>query len=293
MRRSRAEFGSLIVAGTLLGLGAAPAQQETGFTPILQLEKPVYVADEAIRFWVGVTSNVGIPERLRSSCILHMVRPDGSKVNERVAWPVDGDPSLSWKGGWGFGKQSPVPGRYVVSFECAGQRTGDQAFEVVPNPYSRSVEARWVFFDTKSGGDIHACGAVLHIENKTDRVLRFAKPGLSGSEVFINVKQFQPAFSESTFVPESALLRTDEIPSFSFERLEWGNQSRWPMIAVPAGGSVDRSLMLQSAYAFRADREYEVTISTVVTLFIGEHEDADAQLFPLRMPVSTTARFRW
>ena len=293
MHRARTEFGSLIVAGTLLGLGAAPAQQESGFTPILQLEKPIYVADEAIRFWVGVTSNVDIPESLRSSCILHMVRPDGSKVNESVSWPVDGSPSHSWKGGWGFGKQSPEPGRYVVSFECAGQRTGDQTFEIVPNPFSRSVEARWVFFDTKSGGDIHARGAVLHIENKTDRVLRFAKPGLSGSEVFLDVKQFQPALSESTFVPQSALLGADEIPSFSFERPEWSNQSRWPMITVPAGGSVDRSRMLQSAYSFRDAQEYEVTISTVLTLFIGEHDDADAQLFPLRIPVSTTARFRW
>ncbi|MGA2588982.1 MAG: hypothetical protein ABSH32_03630 [Bryobacteraceae bacterium] len=283
----------MIVAGTLLGLGVAPAQQETGFTPVLQLEKPVYLADEAIRFWVGVTSNVDIPEALRSSCILHMVRPDGNKVNERVSWPIDGNPTRGWKGGWGFGKQPPVPGRYVVSFECAGQRTGDQTFEIVPNPFSGSIEARWVFFDTKSGGGLHARGAVLHIENKTGRVLRFAKPGLSGSEVFLDVRQFQPALSESTFVPQSALLRADEIPSFSFDRLEWSDLSSWPMITVPDRGSVDRSLMLQSAYSFRDGQEYEVTISSVLTLFIGERDDADAQLFPLRIPVSVTARFRW
>ena len=46
------------------------------------------------------------------------------------------------------------------------------------------------FGDTKSGGDIHARGVLLHVENKSDRVLRFAKPGLIGSEVWLNVKQF-------------------------------------------------------------------------------------------------------
>jgi hypothetical protein len=51
--------------------------------------------------------------------------------------------------------------------------------------------------------------------------------------------------------------------------------------------------MLQSAYSFRDGQEYEVTISSVLTLFIGERDDADAQLFPLRIPVSVTARFRW
>jgi len=65
------------------------------------------------------------------------------------------------------------------------------------------------------------------------------------------------------------------------------------MVTVPAGGSADRNLALQSAYAFRDGHEYEVTISTVLTVFVGERDDADAQLFPLRIPVSGTTRFRW
>jgi hypothetical protein len=206
---------------------------------------------------------------------------------------MDGNSSRGWKGGSGLGTQSPSPGRYVVSFEFAGQRTGDQTFEIVPNPFSRSIVARWVFLDTKSGGDIHERGALLHIENKTDRVLRFAKPGLLGSEVWLLVREPQPPSSESTFVPQSALLRADEAPSYSLDRLDWSNQSSWPMVTVPAGGSVDRNLVLQSAYSFRVGLEYEVTIDTVLTVFVGERDDADAQLFPLRIPVGETARFRW
>ena len=71
--------------------------------------------------------------------------------------------------------------------------------------------------DTKSGGGSHTRGVLLHLENRSDRVLRFAKPGLMGSEVYLDVKQFQPPSSESRFVPQEALLRADEVPCFSFE----------------------------------------------------------------------------
>jgi hypothetical protein len=283
----------LIVAGIGLSVAVASAQQTTTFGPTLQLEKPVYVVDEAIRFWIGVTSDVPIPEGLWSSYIVHMVWPDGRRTDQHVSSTADGDPSRSWKGGWGFGSQSPSIGHYVVSFEFAGQRTADQTFEVVPNPFAGSIEARWVFVDTKSGGDIHLRGAFLHIENKTGRVLHFAKPGLSGSEVWLHVQQSQPPSSAHTNVPSSALLRADEIPSFTLDRLEWSNQASWPMVTVPDGSSVDCNLSLQSAYPFHDGHEYEVTISDVLTVFVGERDDVDAQLFPLRIPVSGTARFRW
>jgi|HubBroStandDraft_4_1064222.scaffolds.fasta_scaffold123725_2 hypothetical protein len=65
------------------------------------------------------------------------------------------------------------------------------------------------------------------------------------------------------------------------------------MVTVPPGGSIDRDLLLQSAYSFRDGHEYEVTISTVLIVFIGERDDADAKLFPLRIPVSAATRFRW
>jgi hypothetical protein len=89
------------------------------------------------------------------------------------------------------------------------------------------------------------------------------------------------------------MLAADEIPSFSLDNLDWDNQSRWPMITVPAGGSTDRGVPLESSYSFRNGREYEIAISTVLTVFVGERDDRDAQLFPLRLPVSRTARIRW
>jgi hypothetical protein len=288
----KARSASLIV-GVWLSVGVVSAQRAASFGPILELEKPVYVAGEAVRFWIGVTSDVPIPEALQSTYVLHWVLPDGSRTDESVSSTADGDPSRSWQGGWGFGTRTPSVGRYVVSFEFAGQKTADQTFEVIPNPFAGRIEAHWIFVHTKSGGDVHSRGVLLHIENRTGRVLHFGKPGLSGSEVWVHVKQFQPPSSDHTFIPSSALLQADEIPSFSLDRLDWRNQSRWPMIAVPIDGSVDRNLVLDAAYPFRGGQEYEVTLSTVLTVFVGERDDADAQLFPLRIPVSESVRFRW
>jgi hypothetical protein len=45
----------LIAAAMWLGVVVASPQQTTSFGPILQLEKTIYLADESIRFWVGVS----------------------------------------------------------------------------------------------------------------------------------------------------------------------------------------------------------------------------------------------
>lgn len=283
----------MIAAVTWLGAVVAPSQQTADLNPTLNLEKTTYAANESIRFWIGVTSTSSIPEALRSSCLLHWTRPDGARHDEQVGWPPDGDTSHGWQGGWGLGKQNVGAGRYVVSFECGGRRTEDESFEIVANLYTSNTRVSWKFTDSTSAGGVRSRSASLHLENGTGRVLRFAKPGLAGSEVWLRVKTSQPPSIDTTFIPQPALLRADEIPSFFFQKIEWENQSKWPMITVAPGGSSDRPVALQSAYPFRNEQEYEVTIETVLTIFIGESGDSDAGLFPLRVPVSTTVHFRW
>jgi hypothetical protein len=288
--RGWAGLAGLIAAGWL-SAGGAPARQTAGFGPTLELEKQVYTIDEAIRFWVGVTQESETPTALHSSCVLHIIRPDGSRLDEHVHWPMDGDSSHNWKGGSGVGK--PSLGRYIISFEFAGQRTANETFEVVPNPFSGSIRAEWTLGDAKSGGDAHVKRALLHVENKTGRVLRFAKPGLPDSDVSFRVRAFDPPSTQDAFVPQAALLAAGEVPSFMLDRLDWSNQSRWPMVEVADGGSVDRAVLLKPDYSFRDGQVYEITIHGVLTVFVGERDDPDARLFPLRIPVSGTARFRW
>ncbi len=70
-------FGLIAIAAGL----RVSAQQLTALRPTLQLEKPVYTIDESIRFWIGVTSETKIPEALRSSCVMHWIRPDGTRLD--------------------------------------------------------------------------------------------------------------------------------------------------------------------------------------------------------------------
>jgi len=289
--RSVAKPTTSLVVAAYLAVSIASSQQTSEFSPTLRLEKDVYLAGEEVRFWIGVTSQSKIPDALRTSCALHWIRPDGTRVDEHVAWPIDGDPASSWEAGQGLVNQSPSLGRYVVSFEFAGQRTPDQSFQIVANSFANSIEAHWIFVNTGSGTDVQERRLLLRVENKTGRTLRFAKPGLTGSEVWLHVKTFLPPSSNSTFVPERALLRVNEVPSFVLQKLDWDSQSRWPMVTVPPGGIFDRNVDLRSCYAFRDRQEYQVNISTVLTVFIGERDDFDARLSPLRVPVSGTAHF--
>ncbi len=283
--------GSAVIAA-YIGATVGFSQQTAAFSPILELEKTVFALGESIRLWNGVTAQTDIPESLWASGVMHIVCPDGSRIDDRVS-VRDGNPAHGWKGGWGFGERRLSPGRYIASFEFAGRRTPDRSFEIIASPLIQQIDAHWVFSDSKSGGDIHARGVLLHLENKTGRVLHIAKPGLSGNEVWINVKAIQPAANDTTFVPESARLEAGEIASYVLDTLNWDNQPQWPMITVPAGGFTDRDVRFQAAYTFVDRREYEVTIGAILTVFVGERGDPDSPIFPLRILVSATARFRW
>jgi hypothetical protein len=267
------------VSVSLGGLTFALAQ-----TPTLTLDKYQFFPDESVRFWIGVSATDPIPESMWESGAVHIVRPDGSKLDQHVSAPIDGNRSLSYKGGWGLGPGPHPLGKYRVSFEYAAKKTEEQILEIVPNPFAGGVQAYWVFNQSSS--------AVLLVENHTDRMVRFAEPGLMGSEISIGVSQDQPRSSDQRFVPESAISPPHMTPQYSFDNLDWTNISRWPMVLVPPGQSVERTIALAAAFPFRNHREYDVRLSYVLTLFIGESSDPEAALFPERRAVVGDSRLR-
>ena len=95
------------------------------------------------------------------------------------------------------------------------------------------------------------------------------------------------------FVPESAIAPPHIIPTYSFDNLDWKNLSRWPMVNVPPGEAVERTVALAAAFPFLDNVEYEVSIELALTLFVGEAGDPEARLFPERRIVSGDSRFRW
>jgi hypothetical protein len=254
-------------------------------TPILTLDKHQFFPDESVRFWIGVSSPGPIPERVWGSGIVHMLRPDGSRSDQHVS-QTDGDPSRGFKGGWGLGEGPNLPGTYHLSFEYAGKKTEDQTLEIVPNPFEGRVQAYWVF-------DIKSRKAILRVENHTDRVVRFAEPGLMGSELSISVRQDHPLSITHQFVPASAISPPHITPAYSFDSLDWSNLSRWPIAKVPPGQAVERTVALAAAFPFRDGQDYNATIGLTLTIFIGESGDPEAHLFPERRTVTGDSRFRW
>ncbi len=260
--------------------------------PFLELEKPTYLDNESITLWVGVSSTSEISENLWQSCILHIVWPDGQKRDMPVSWPIDGAISRGWKGGWQLPAESQMPGSYTVAFEFAGTRTPQQHFTILKNPFADTFRAEWIFMNTSSGS-VHSLGALLRIENRTGRVVRLAEPGLPGSEVSMSVKQVNPPSQESFFMPLSAFAMPPTIPNFSpaTVTLTWNYLSRWSIIPLTPGDSVERTFLPEAAYHFRENNVYEVTLYAVLTVFVGERTDADSELYPLRIPVSATSQF--
>jgi len=118
-------------------------------------------------------------------------------------------------------------------------------------------------------------------------------PGLAGSGISISVRQGQPPVMGQSFVPESAIWPPIATPASSPDRLTWNTLDRWPIAIVPPGQAVDRTIALDTAFPFRKNTEYDVSLGVTLTLFIGEAGDPDARLFPERRIVSGQSRFRW
>src|SRR6266446_9809298 len=81
-----------------LSNGFASQNGRGGIEPILRLEKPRYIAGEAIRFWVGVKpkNTPTIPQELRKPCSLGLTKPDGTRRLQSVGWQIDGMIDKRW-----------------------------------------------------------------------------------------------------------------------------------------------------------------------------------------------------
>jgi hypothetical protein len=263
----------------LLGVVCLAASAQT---PILILDKQQFFPDESVRFWIGVSAQDPIPEAVRESGIVHILRPDGTRLNQPVHSPIDGDPSSSYKGGWGLGPGPHALGSYYLSFEYAGKKTEDQVLDIVPNPFEGRVRAFWIY---------HSHQAVLRVENHTGRMVRFAEPGLMGSELWITVREEHSTAGQ--LVPESAISPPHTTPGYSFENLNWSNLARWPMVEVPPGQAEERTVALAAVFPFRDNQQYDVKLDLTLTIFVGESSDPEARLFPERRIVPGNTQFRW
>lgn len=295
-----ARFFICLVAGLFLivatGSSSPPSPMEMfsengaeGVQPVLRLEKPRYVLGEAIRFWVGVipkNSSV-IHEELRKPCSLTTTKPDGTHKVESVGWPVDGILGGSWSGGWGFGDEKVEPGRYILIFECAGEKT--PAVELL-------VERRDIFDQIKAEFRFDRQGAVmkdtqvavfLTVQNGSETTIRFPQRGAMGEGVSLRIIREEPAFHSDFFFPWEKLSQSNIMP----DTYTWDVASEVPSVVLQPGEHFEQRFLLEDAYSLDRAGNYEITFGTVLSILAGEKNGQFADLCPIRLPVTASAKF--
>jgi hypothetical protein len=174
-----AQAGLLCLIASYFLAPANPCAQSVGATirPVLRLEKPKYVLEESIRFWVGVEVEPPgvIPPSLRGPCSLEITRPDARTEVQSIAWPVDGNPARGWSGGWGFAAEEA--GSYSLVLACGGQRTSRLPLTVEKNEISNEVRA---YFQFEKSGSIRVgtpIPVVFSVINDSPYPIRFPQRG--------------------------------------------------------------------------------------------------------------------
>src|SRR5260370_7359954 len=161
-----------------LSNGFASQNGRGGIEPILRLEKPRYIAGEAIRFWVGVKpkNTPTIPQELRKPCSLGVTKPDGTRRVQSVGWPLDGMVDQGWSGGWGFGDERVETGVYVLVLECAGEKTAPLKLIVEQSEILTQVKDQFRFESDGAKTKTTPLPITLTFANAPTAPIRFPTP---------------------------------------------------------------------------------------------------------------------
>jgi len=291
VKRVRARLSVTVVSLFVLLAAHLSWSQDapTNMQPTLRLEKPKYLIDEAIRFWVGVEVKGprAIPRELQKPCALSITKPSGTVQVQAVDWPTDGDGSHGWEGGAGLGDDEIEVGNYTLAFECSGIRTRLLQLTVEKSDVTTKVSAGFHF--ERSGAIIMGSSVpvVLIVRNNSPYPIQFPQRGIGGEGVSIFVTRREPRFDSAFFYPWEKLSHS----SASFDSYTWDAAATVPSVVLKGGEQFEQRFALEEAYRFDQPGNYEVEFSTVLSLLIGEKNGAFAEVCPVRLPVVARQNF--
>jgi len=276
---------------------AQEARRPPNGVPIIRLDKSRFVLGEAVFFWVGVKaiSRGPIPKEYQNACRLIITRPDGASKTEPVGWPKDGPEDAGWLGGWGWGSNETQPGRYILAFEFAGQRTELVSLFVEDLPILRQIEAEFVFSRSGDGLAVPDGNVTLIVRNNSDQTLRFLQPGSFNSMVSVSLSKSDRSYRNDFFYPVESLPAGGGGPAITFDTFTWDVASRAPSVTIRPGETYHQEMPLRAALAEAAEGlsvhpgRYDLTFSTTLRILIGEKDGKWSEISPVRIPVSTTA----
>jgi hypothetical protein len=296
----KARLFACVIVGLFLTVatGSSVSQSSTripsengaaGVIPVLRMEKPRYVEGEAIRFWVGVRpkNSTVIPYELWNPCSLSITKPDGARRVESVAWPVDGMLDHGWSGGWGFGEEKVGPGRYLLVLECAGEKTPPLELIVERSEILDQIKAEFRFEREGAVTRGNQVPVVLAVQNNSQAIIRFPHRGAMMEGVSLTIVRKEPALQSALFFPWEKLSHSSVMP----DTYTWDVASEIPSVVLQPGEHFQQRFLLGDAYSFDQAGDYEIRFDTVLSVLVGEKNGEFADLCPIRLPVTASAKF--
>lgn len=290
-------FRKILLAALFCSLAVAQ-DAKAPLRPILKLEKPKYVLGESILFEVGMepaTADGKIPSDIvtaRKPCALNISRPDGSHETQSVNWPVDGDLSGGFIGGWGL--PAAMAGDYMLVLECSGVVTAPVKLPVIKNSISKQIK---IALEFKKGGTLHRSGSLpftFDLRNDSPYYIQFPERGAIIGDarkgrtmvdgVALHIVRRDPAATWDVIYPWKELSdkpRAEGLPS----------NDRLPTITLVPGGHFEQNLYVEDAFKLDEPGQYEITISTSVTVFARESDGKLKDFSPVRLSAKRTGEF--
>lgn len=280
------------------------AQNPPNGIPVVRLDKSVFASGESVFFWTGVqaVNHASIPKEYWNTCRQIITRPDGTQRVDPIGWPIDGPVGSGWIGGSGL-EEKPQPGRYLIVFEFAGQKTAPTPLIVEDVPILKQIKAEFVFGAQEKGPNGLEMPVTLTVHNDTEQMLRFPhRDGVNGMVSFSLSKQ-DGKFRSDGFYPPDQLLDRDEpkVPNHTVDNFTWKDAQDIPTITLKPGETYTQHLSLRAAIAeanksWRLTQslpipsgQYKVTFSTTLQMLIGEAGGEFAAVSPVHIPVTSTA----
>ena len=282
-------------------LPSAPLAQSpsTLARPVIKLEKTRFASDEQVFFWVGVEApdNYRIPQNLWTTGRLTMTRPDGTERIDALGWPRDGDPHRGWMGGHGLRSERPQIGRYTLVLEFAGEKTRPYSFTVEDVPILKEISAEFVFPTPLLLGSPDAL-VRLTVRNRSNQTIQFPHRGEMFGYVWVSLDRTTGEKWSSSFpVPDPVLRKATGIEAsrIAEDTFSWRLAGKVPTVVLAPGDTYRLDLPLNAVLAGHGgpqpipDGEYDVRLSTIMQMLVGQPDGAWADLAPIRWNVTSRA----
>ena len=164
-------------------------------------------------------------------------------------------------------------------------------------PILRRIKAEFVFSRTSDGFASHDGNVTLIINNWSDHVLRFPRPGDDNSLVSVSLFKSDRSYRSDFFYPAVGFRDPDKRSDTSFDTFAWDIASKVPSVTIRPGETYRQAFPLRAAleeakkHSFLGPGRYHITFTATLQVLIGEKDEKWSEFCPVRIPVAAAEAF--